>query len=161
MISDKSKREINKEILKYPINQKQSAVMSALTIVQNEYGWLPDKLIKYIANYLDMPDISVKEISTFYSMYETQPVGKYKITLCTNLPCQLGPNSGSNNIVKYIKNKLKINFGETTIDKKITLKRGQCMGACGDAPLLLLNNHKMYSFMNQEKINQLLKDISE
>jgi NADH-quinone oxidoreductase subunit E len=105
-----------------------------------------------------MPAIAVQEVATFYTMYETAPVGQHKITLCTNLPCQL---SGAQQTAEYLKQKLGIDFGETTPDGKFTLKEGECFGACGDAPVVLLNNHRMCSFMSREKIDQLLEELSK
>jgi len=100
-------------------------------------------------------------VNTVCAMYETSPVGKYKITLCTNLPCQLGPDGGSDSAAEYLKQKLGIDFGETTPDGKFTLKEGECMGSCGDAPVMLVNNHRMCSFMSRAKIDQLLEELSK
>lgn len=161
MISAKGLKEIDRAIAKYPADQKQSAVIAALTIAQNEYGCLLPELMQFVANYLSMPPIAVQEVATFYKMYETKPVGKYKITLCTNLPCQLGPDGGSGTTAEYLKQKLGIDFGETTSDGKFTLKESECMGSCGDAPVLLVNNHRMYSFVNCAKIDQLLEELSK
>lgn len=108
-----------------------------------------------------MPAVAVQEVATFYTMYELNPVGKHKITLCTNLPCQLGPDGGAEATAEYLKQKLGIGFGETTPDGKFTLKEGECMGSCGDAPVLLVNNHRMCSFMSREKIDQLLEELSK
>ncbi|UDG82385.1 NADH-quinone oxidoreductase subunit NuoE [Candidatus Vallotia cooleyia] len=158
MISDKGLREIDRAVAKYPAGRQKSAVMAALAIAQCEQGWLSPELMQFIANHLKMPAIAVQEIATFYTMYETAPVGQYKITLCTNLSCQLG---GAEEAAKYLKQKLGINFGETTPDGKFTLKKGECFGACGDAPVMLLNNHQMQSFMNREKIDQWLEELSK
>ncbi|MGF6922821.1 NADH-quinone oxidoreductase subunit E [Paraburkholderia sp. 40] len=144
-----------------PADQKQSAVMSALATAQTEHGWLSPELMQFVADYLGMPAIAVQEVATFYTMYETSPVGKFKITLCTNLPCQLGPDGGSESAAEYLKQKLGIDFGETTPDGKFTLKEGECMGSCGDAPVMLVNNQRMCSFMSREKIDQLLEELSK
>jgi NADH-quinone oxidoreductase subunit E len=117
--------------------------------------------MQFVADYLGMPAVAVQEVATFYTMYETAPVGKYKITLCTNLPCQLGPDGGSDSAAEYLKQKLGIDFGETTPDGKFTLKEGECMGSCGDAPVMLVNNHRMCSFMSRAKIDQLLEELSK
>lgn len=161
MISAEGLKEIDRAIAKYPADQKQSAVMSALAVGQEELGWLSPELMQFVADYLGMPAVAVQEVATFYTMYELKPVGKYKITLCTNLPCQLGPDGGSDSAADYLKQKLGIDFGETTADGKFTLKEGECMGSCGDAPVLLVNNHRMCSFMSREKIDQLLEELSK
>ncbi|MGA9914373.1 MAG: NADH-quinone oxidoreductase subunit NuoE, partial [Paraburkholderia sp.] len=160
MISAEGLKEIDRAIAKYPADQKQSAVMSALTTAQEEHGWLSPELMQFVADYLGMPAVAVQEVATFYTMYETSPVGKYKITLCTNLPCQLGPDGGADSASEYLKQKLGIDFGETTADGKFTLKEGECMGSCGDAPVMLVNNHRMCSFMSRAKIDQLLEELS-
>ncbi|GKS69710.1 NADH dehydrogenase subunit E [Nitrosomonas sp. PY1] len=158
MLSADSLKKIDREIAKYPSDRKQSAVMSALAIAQDEKGWLANETINFVAEYLDMPPIAVYEVATFYNMYDLEPVGKYKITVCTNLPCAL---SGSNESAAYIKKKLGIEFNQTTTDGKFTLKEGECFGACGDAPVLLVNNKRMCSFMSNEMIDKLLKDLSD
>ncbi|MGF6601090.1 NADH-quinone oxidoreductase subunit NuoE [Paraburkholderia sp. BL10I2N1] len=161
MISAEGLKEIDRAIAKYPADQKQSAVMSALATAQEEHGWLSPEVMQFVADYLGMPAVAVQEVATFYTMYNTSPVGKYKITLCTNLPCQLGPDGGSDSAAEYLKQKLGIDFNETTHDGKFTLKEGECMGSCGDAPVLLVNNHRMCSFMSREKIDQLLEELSK
>ncbi|MBS0498072.1 MAG: NADH-quinone oxidoreductase subunit NuoE [Proteobacteria bacterium] len=158
MLSTESLKKIDREIAKYPADQKQSAVMSALAIAQEEKGWLANETMNFVAEYLGMPPIAVYEVATFYNMYNLEPVGKYKITVCTNLPCAL---SGSNDAAAYLKQKLGIGFNQTTPDGKFTLKEGECFGACGDAPVLLLNNKRMCSFMSNEMIDKLLKELSE
>jgi NADH-quinone oxidoreductase subunit E len=155
MISAEGLKEIDRAIAKYPAGLQQSAVMAALAVAQEEHGWLTPDLMQYVADYLGMPAVA------FYTMFETSPVGKYKITLCTNLPCQLGPDGGSENAAEYLKQKLGIDFGETTADGKFTLKEGECMGSCGDAPVMLVNNHRMCSFMSRAKIDQLLEELSK
>lgn len=157
MLSTESLKKIDKEIAKYPADQKQSAVMSALAIAQDEKGWLSSETMDFVANYLDMQPIAVYEVATFYNMYNLKPVGKYKITVCTNLPCAL---SGGNDAANYLKQKLGIGFNETSADGKFTLKEGECMGACGDAPVLLVNNKRMCSFMSNEQIDCLLEELS-
>ncbi|CAG7601110.1 NADH-quinone oxidoreductase subunit NuoE [Candidatus Vallotia tarda] len=157
MISPKGLKEIDRAVLKYPAGHQQSAVIAALAIAQRERGWLLPELMQFIADYLQIPAISVQEVATFYNMYETTSVGTYKITLCTNLPCELG---GAEKTAEYLKKKLRIDFGETTPDGRFTLKEGECFGACGDAPVVLLNNHRMCSFMSCEKIDQLLEELS-
>ncbi len=158
MLSAESLKKIDREIAKYPIDKKQSAVMSALAIAQDEKGWLANETINFVAEYLGMPAIAVYEVATFYNMYNLEPVGKYKITVCTNLPCAL---SGSNESADYLKKKLGIGFNQTTPDGKFTLKEGECFGACGDAPVFLVNNKRMCSFMSNEMIDQLLEELNK
>ncbi|PXW87846.1 NADH dehydrogenase subunit E [Nitrosomonas sp. Nm84] len=158
MLSTESLKKIDQEIAKYPLEKKQSAVMSALAIAQDEKGWLANETINFVAEYLDMPPIAVYEVATFYNMYNLEPLGKYKITVCTNLPCAL---SGSNESAVYLKKKLGIEFNQTTPDGKFTLKEGECFGACGDAPVLLINNKRMCSFMSNEMIDKLLEELNK
>ncbi|SEO34517.1 NADH-quinone oxidoreductase subunit NuoE [Nitrosovibrio sp. Nv6] len=158
MLSAESIKKIDREIAKYPADQKQSAVMSALAIAQDEKGWLTTEIMDFVAHYLEMPPIAVYEVAAFYNMYNLQPLGKFKITICTNLPCAL---SGANEAVAHFRQKLGINFNETTADGKFTLKEGECMGACGDAPVLLVNNKRMCSFMSNGAIDQLLEELSK
>ena len=158
ILSPEALAKIDKAIAKYPSAQKQSAVLAALTIAQDEKGWLSTETMDFVAQYLGMPPIAVYEVATFYAMYDLQPVGKYKISLCTNLPCAL---SGANIAADYLKKKLGIAFNETTADGQFTLKEGECFGACGDAPVLLLNNKRMCSFMTREKLEQLLKELQQ
>jgi NADH-quinone oxidoreductase subunit E len=150
--------KIDREIAKYPSGRQQSAVMAALAIAQDEHGWLPKEVMEAIAAYLDMPPIAVYEVASFYAMYNTEPVGKYKITVCTNLPCALG---GGKCAAKYLKERLGIDFGQTTPDGRFTLKEGECMGACGDAPVLLVNNKRMESYMSDEKLGALIDELSD
>jgi NADH-quinone oxidoreductase subunit E len=158
MLSIESLKKIDREIAKYPVDQKQSAVMSALAIAQDEKGWLANETMDFVADYLDMPPIAVYEVATFYNMYNLEPTGQYKITVCTNLPCAL---SGGNDAAAYLKQKLGIGFNQTTADGKFTLREGECMGACGDAPVLLVNNKRMCSFMSNEMVDKLLEELSK
>ena len=158
MLSPESLKKIDREVAKYPFEQKQSAVMSALAIAQDEKGWLSNETMDFVAKYLEMPPVAVYEVATFYNMYDLQPLGKYKITVCTNLPCAL---SGGNDAAAYLKQKLGIGFNQTTDDGKFTLKEGECMGSCGDAPVLIVNNKRMCSFMSNDAIDQLLEELSK
>ena len=158
MLSQESLHQIDREIAKYPSDQKQSAIMAALRIAQIEKGWLPKDLIEFVAKYLEMAPIAAFEVASFYNMYDLEPVGRHKITVCTNLPCAL---SGGVHAADYVKQKLGIDFNETTADGKFTLKEGECMGACGDAPVLLVNNHQMCSWMTTEKIDLMLADLDK
>ena len=155
-LSVKALELINKEIQKYPVEQKQSAVMIALIIAQDEKGWLSTETMDEIAGYLGMAPVAVYEVATFYGMYNLQPTGKHKLTICTCLPCGL---QGSLAAADHLKARLGIDFGETTPDGRITLKEGECMGACAMAPVLLVNNKKMHDTMSNEKIDALLKDL--
>lgn len=157
MLSTEAYRLIDKELLKYPADQKISAVMSGLRIAQTELGWLPTEAIEAVAKHLGIAPIAAFEVASFYNMYDRAPVGKCKITVCTNLPCAL---SGGVDAAEYLKKKLGIGFGETTADGRFTLKEGECLGACGDAPVMLVNNHRMCSFMTPEKMDALLKEWS-
>ncbi len=148
--------KIDQAVAKYPPDQRQSAVMAALTIAQDEKGWLSTETMDFVAGYLGMPPIAVYEVASFYTMYDTQPVGRHKITLCTNLPCAL---QGANIAAEHLKKKLGIGFNETTADGLCTLKEGECLGACGDAPVLILNNKKMLCAMTPDRLDQLLKDL--
>jgi NADH-quinone oxidoreductase subunit E len=156
MISEKGLLEIARNVAKYPADQKQSAAMAALTIAQDEYVWLTAEAIEEVAVILDMPPIAVQEIATFYNMYNVKPLGKYKLAICTNLPCEL---QGGTRAAHYLKQKLGIGFNETTACGTFTLVEGECMGACGDAPVALVNNKKMCSWMTNEKIDQLIEEL--
>jgi NADH-quinone oxidoreductase subunit E len=156
MLSAEARKKIEREVAKYPEDQKQSAVMSALAIAQDEQGWLPNDLIEEVGQVLGMPSVAVYEVATFYAMYNRAPTGRHKITVCTNLPCAL---SGAVEAAEHLKKKLGIDFNETTADKRFTLKEGECMGACGDAPVLLVNNKRMCSFMSHAKLDALLEEL--
>ncbi len=156
ILSPESLAKIDREVAKYPPAEKQSAVMSALAIAQDEKGWLSTETMDFVAQYLGMPPVAVYEVATFYTMYNMKPVGKYKLTICTNLPCAL---QGATHAAEHLKKALGIGFNETTSDGRFTLKEGECMGACGDAPVLLQNNKKMLCAMSPEKIDQLLKEL--
>ena len=156
MLSQESLKQIDTELAKYPADQRRSAIMGALRIAQTELGYLAPETIEYVAQYVGIPPIAAYEVATFYNMYDLKPVGKYKLTVCTNLPCALrgGVDAG-----EYLKQKLGIDYGETTADGKFTLVEGECMGACGDAPVMLLNNHKMCSYMDAEAIDKKLAEL--
>ncbi|MEW6678660.1 MAG: NADH-quinone oxidoreductase subunit NuoE [Pseudomonadota bacterium] len=156
MLSQESLSLIDQEVAKYPADQKQSAVMGALRIAQTELGWLSKDTIAYVADYLEMPAIAAYEVATFYNMYDLEPVGRHKITVCTNLPCQL---QGADQVAERLKAKLGIGFGETTPDGRFTLKEGECMGTCGHGPLCLHNNHKMHTHLTPETVDKLLDDL--
>ena len=155
-LSAESLKKIDREIAKYPSDQKQSAVMSALIIAQDEKGWLSSELMDFVANYLGMPPVAVYEVATFYSMYNLEKMGRFKLTLCTCLPCGL---QGALAAADHLREKLGIDFNETTGDGRFTLKEGECMGACAMAPVLLVNNKKMHDYMTDEKLDQLIEGL--
>ena len=156
MLSEAALRGIDRELAKYPADQKQSAVMAALAIAQDEKGWLAPETMDFVASYLGMAPVAVYEVASFYEMYNREPTGRYKITICTNLPCAL---SDAAKAAEHLKAKLGIDFGETTPDGLFTLKEGECFGACGDAPVLLVNNKRMCSWMVPEKLDALLGEL--
>ena len=155
-LSAASLQKIDKEVAKYPPDQKQSAVMSALIIAQDEKGWLSSETMDYVAKYLGMPPVQVYEVASFYTMYNLKPTGRYKLTLCTCLPCGL---QGALAAADHLREKLGIDFSETTPDGRFTLKEGECMGACAMAPVLLVNNKKMLDTMTNEKLDQLVEGL--
>lgn len=158
VLSEQAFKKIDREIAKFPAEQKQSAVMGALAIAQDEQGWLSLEVMQAVGEYLGMPAIAVQEVATFYNMYDTKPVGKHKITICTNLPCAL---SGGEKAAHHLKHKLGIGYRETSADGQFTLMEGECMGACGDAPVLLVNNKRMCSLMSNDKIDALVEELQK
>ena len=155
LLSPEALAKIDREVQKYPAGEQQSAVMAALAIAQDEKGWLSTEIMDFVAHYLGMPPIAVYEVASFYTMYDLKPVGRCKLTLCTNLPCAL---QGANVAAEHLKKRLGIGFGETTPDGVFTLKEGECLGACGDAPVMLMNNKTMLSWMTPEKIDALIEE---
>jgi NADH-quinone oxidoreductase subunit E len=155
VLSLESLARIDRELAKYPADEKQSAVMAALTIAQDEHGWLSVETMDFIAHYLGMPPVAVYECASFYTMYHLQPVGRCKLTICTNLPCAL---QGANVAAEHLRKKLGIGFGETTADGEFTLREGECFGACGDAPVILMNNKTMLSWMTPDKIDAFIDE---
>jgi NADH-quinone oxidoreductase subunit E len=157
MLSPDALKRIDREIAKYPPEHRQSAVIAALAIAQDEFGWLSSETMDFVAHYLGMPPVAVYEVATFYEMFNTEPTGKYKLTICTNLPCAL---SSATEAAAHLKQKLGIGFGETTSDGLFTLKEGECFGACGDAPVVLVNNKRMCSWMKPDKLDGLIAELS-
>lgn len=155
-LSAKTRADMERNIAKYPVDQKQSAVMACLIAAQTEVGWVSPEVVAEVASVLGMTTIAVEEVATFYNMYDTKPIGKFKIVVCTNLPCQLTHGERAAN---HLKQQLGIGFNETTPCGTFTLKEGECMGACGDSPVMLVNNKTMCSFMSNEKIDALLTDL--
>lgn len=158
LLSQDALKKIDRELAKYPADQRQSAVMSALAIAQDEHGWLPAGLQQEVADYIGMPAVAVQEVATFYNMYNTSPQGKHKISVCTNLPCLL---SGGERAAHHLKTKLGVGYKETTADGQFTIVEGECMGACGDAPVMLVNNKRMCSWMSNDKIDALLEELKK
>ena len=158
MLSAEALKEIDRAVAKYPADQKQSAVMAALAVAQSEKGWVSPEVMQFVAEYLEMPPVWVEEVATFYNMYDTKPVGRFKLSVCTNLPCAL---SGANDAARHLKEKLGIDWGQTTADGKFTLQQGECFGACGDAPVILHNNRKMLIGMTAEKIDRFLAELPQ
>ncbi len=156
LLSPDALARIDAAIAKYPADQKQSAVMAALTIAQDEKGWLSTETMEFVARYLGMPPIAVYEVASFYGMYDLKPVGKCKLAICTNLPCAL---QGATAAAEHLKQKLGIGFGATTADGAFTLREAECMGACGDAPVLLVNNKRMACAMTPDKLGRLLEEL--
>lgn len=156
MLSKESLQKIDREINKYPQGRERSAVMAALTIAQMEKTYLSAEVIEYVAHYIGIPPVQALEVASFYNMYDLKPVGKYKLQVCTNLPCAL---QGGVNTAEYLKQKLGIDFGQTTADGRFTLLQGECLGACGDAPVMLLNNHKLCSYVTEEMIDNMLAEL--
>jgi NADH-quinone oxidoreductase subunit E len=158
LLSEQAYKKIDREVAKFPADQKQSAVMAALAIAQDETGWLAPEVMQEIADYLGMAAIAVQEVATFYNMYNVKPVGKHKISVCTNLPCAL---SGGETAAHYLKQKLGIDYKETTADGQFTLVEGECMGACGDSPVMLVNNKRMCSRMSNAQIDSLVEELKK
>jgi NADH-quinone oxidoreductase subunit E len=157
-LSADARARIDREVAKYPADQKQSAVMAALAIAQHENGWLSTSLMDDVAAHLGMPPVAVYEVATFYTMYDLKPLGRNKLCLCTNLPCAL---SGALEAAEHLKKKLGVGFGETTADGQFTLKEGECFGACGDSPVLLHNNRKMLIGMTPDKLDALIAELAK
>ncbi len=158
MISESTKARFAREVAKFPADQKQSAVMACLSIVQQELGWVSPESEKVVAEVLSMPVMAVHEVTTFYNMYNLKPVGKFKLNVCTNLPCQL---RGGQQALTHLEHKLGIHSGETTSDGLFTLQPSECQGACADAPVLLVNDRHMCSFMSHEKLDQLVDSLKK
>ena len=158
LLSAQAYERIDRELTKFPADQRRSAIMAALAIAQEEKGWVSTEIVADIAAYIGVPPIAVQEVATFYDMFDKRPVGRFKVTVCTNLPCALrdGVKAG-----EYLKEKLGIDYGETTPDGLFTLKEGECMGACGDAPVMLLNNHHMCVRMEPAKIDEMSEELKK
>ncbi|MEN9539412.1 MAG: NADH:ubiquinone oxidoreductase 24 kD subunit [Pseudomonadota bacterium] len=144
------------EVAKYPADQKQSAVMACLAVVQQEQGWVSPESEQAVADFLGMPAMAVHEVTSFYNMYNQKPVGKFKLNVCTNLPCQLRDGKKA---LEHLEHKLGIHMGQTTPDGVFTLQQSECLGACADAPVMLVNDRHMCSFMTNDKLDQLVNGL--
>jgi NADH-quinone oxidoreductase subunit E len=156
MLSADSLKKIDREITKYPPDQKRSAVMSALIVAQDEKGWLSPEVMDFVAHYLGMAPVAVYEVASFYTMYNLRETGRHKLTICTNLPCGL---QGALDAADHLCSRLGIGFNETTPDGRFTLKEGECMGACAMAPVVLVNNKKMHDYMTVDKLDRLIEEL--
>ncbi|GHC39876.1 NADH-quinone oxidoreductase subunit E [Alcaligenes pakistanensis] len=156
LLSEKAYQQIDKELNKFPADQRRSAIMASLAIAQQEKGWVSPEIIEDVAQYIGVEPIAVQEVATFYNMFHTKPVGRFTISVCTNLPCALrdGVKAG-----EYLKEKLGIEYGETTADGQFSLIMGECMGSCGDSPVMLLNNQHMCVRMEAERIDAMLEEL--
>jgi NADH-quinone oxidoreductase subunit E len=156
MLNEQTKARFAREVAKFPDDQKQSAVMACLSILQQERGWVSEESQEEVAQYLGMPAIAVQEVASFYNMYNQSPVGKFKINVCTNLPCQLRDGEKA---LKYLEGKLGITDGGTTADGMFSLAKCECLGACADAPVMLVNDREIVSFMSNEKLDKLVDGL--
>jgi NADH-quinone oxidoreductase subunit E len=156
IFSDQTRTRFDREIAKYPADQKQSAVMACLQIVQEEQGHVSPASEKAVADYLGMAPMAVHEVTTFYNMYNQKSLGKYKLNVCTNLPCQLRHGTQA---LAHLEQKLGVSMGDTTADGLFTLQQSECLGACADAPVMLVNDIHMCSFMSNDKLDQLIDGL--
>ncbi len=157
LLTAESRERIEEAAKKYPPEQRQSTVMAALTIAQDQLGWLSNELQEEVATVLGMPPVWVYEVATFYTMYNTRPVGRHKISICTNLPCAL---SGAVEAGERLKRMCGVHaYNETSADGRFTVKEGECFGACGDAPVMLVNDKRMVGHMSDEKIDKLVEEL--
>ena len=156
LLNADSRRRIDREVAKYPDEHKQSAAMASLAIAQLQEGWVSPEVIEAVADYLGLPPIAIHEVATFYNMYATKTVGRFKIGICTCLPCALrdGAKAG-----EYLKDRLGIDYGETTPDGRFTLIETECLGSCGDSPVCLVNNQRMESFLDNKRIDELIAEL--
>jgi NADH-quinone oxidoreductase subunit E len=155
-LSDATRSRFDREVAKYPAEQKASAVMACLSIVQQEQGWVSPEAEEAVADYLGMPPVAVREVTTFYNMYNQRPVGAYKLNVCTNLPCQL---RGGQKALDHLCHALSVEPYGTTADGVFTVQPSECLGACADAPVMLVNDRKMLSFMSDERLDELVETL--
>jgi len=155
-LSPQTTERFAREVAKYPTDQKQSAVMACLSIVQQEQGWVSAEAEEAVAQYLGMPPIAVREVTTFYNMYNQQPVGRFKLNVCTNLPCALRDGESA---LQHVCSRLGVEPYGTTADGVFTVQPSECLGACADAPVMLLNDRQMLSFMSAERLDELIATL--
>lgn len=155
-LSENTQARFDQEVAKYPADQRQSAVMACLAIMQQEHGWVSAEAEEAVAAYLGMAPMAVREVTTFYNMYNQQPVGRYKLNVCTNLPCQLRDGK---NALDHVCKRLGVAEGETTADGMFTVQKSECLGACADAPVMLVNDRQMLSFMGPERLDELIDTL--
>jgi NADH-quinone oxidoreductase subunit E len=153
MLSEQTKTRFDRELAKYPADQRISAVMACLSIIQQERGWVSAESEKEIADYIGVAPIAVREVTTFYNMYNQQPVGQFKVAVCTNLPCQLRDGQKA---LEHVCKRLGVEMGGTTPDGLFTVQQSECLGACADAPVALVNDRQMVSFMSNERLDELV-----
>ena len=158
MIAQATRARFDREVAKYPADQRQSAVMACLAIVQDEQGWVSADNERDIAEYLGMPQIAVREVTTFYNMYNQQPVGRFKLNVCTNLPCQLRGGQGA---LEHLCHRLGVQPGGTSADGQFTVQPSECLGACADAPVMQVNDRTMCSYMSHDKLDQLVDGLRQ
>ncbi|MDO9234955.1 MAG: NAD(P)H-dependent oxidoreductase subunit E [Aquabacterium sp.] len=156
MLSEQTKTRFDRELAKYPSDQRVSAVMACLSIIQQERGWVSPDSEKAIADYIGMPAIAVHEVTTFYNMYNQQPVGQFKLNVCTNLPCQLRDGQKA---LLHVCERLGVEVGGTTSDGVFTVQQSECLGACADAPVALVNDRHMVSYMSNDRLDELLSTL--
>ena len=155
-LNEATKSRFAAEVAKYPADQKQSAVMACLAIVQQEQGWVSAEAEEAVAAYLGMAPIAVREVTTFYHMYNQQPVGRFKLNVCTNLPCQL---RNGQHALEHLCHKLGIEEGGTSADGLFTVQKAECLGACADAPVMLVNDRQMVSYMSDSRLDELVDTL--
>ena len=155
-LNEATKARFATEVAKYPADQKQSAVMACLAVIQQEQGWVSAESEEAVAQYLGMPPIAVREVTTFYNMYNQQPVGRFKLTVCTNLPCQL---RNGQHALNHLCHKLGVEEGGTSTDGLFTVQKSECLGACADAPVLLVNDRQMVSYMSDARLDELVDTL--
>ena len=156
LLSDQAYALIEREMTKFPPERKRSALIAALAIAQDEIGWTSREVIEELARYFELPPIAVYEVASFYTLFNTRPVGRYKLSVCTNLPCALHDGVKA---ADYLKQRLGIGFGETSADGLFTLVESECLGSCGDAPVLLVNNKRMRSFLDNAALDALIDEL--
>ncbi|MEY3974455.1 MAG: hypothetical protein RIS59_816 [Pseudomonadota bacterium] len=156
VLSDATRARFEREVAKYPADQRRSAVIACLAIIQDEQGWVSRESEQLVADYLSIAPIAVYEVTTFYNMFNQQPVGRFKFNVCTNLPCKLRDGQHA---LEHLCSRLGVEAGGTTADGLFTVQPSECLGACADAPVLLVNDRTMCSFMSNEKLDELVEGL--